>query len=104
MRDKDRYDSGWESVRKDVPMATSESQDLAQRAEQIYNQRLRHQLEQTHHDWFVAIEPDSGDYFLGRKLDEAIRSAHAAHPATAQRIARQRPTAVSSAGCRQRER
>jgi hypothetical protein len=31
------------------------------------------------HD-FVAIEPESGDFFLGKTLSEAIEAARAAHP------------------------
>ena len=29
---------------------------------------------------FVAIEPDSGDYFFGKTLSEAIQAPRAAHP------------------------
>lgn len=28
----------------------------------------------------VAIEPDSGDFFLGKTLSEAIQASRAAHP------------------------
>jgi hypothetical protein len=31
------------------------------------------------HD-FVAIEPDSGEYFFGKTLSEAIQASRAAHP------------------------
>ena len=58
-------------------MFTSE---LAQRSQRIYEERLKQNLEQTHRDYFVAIEPDSGDYFLGRTLSEASASARAVHP------------------------
>lgn len=53
---------------------------LYERADRIYQERLRTDLERTHLDSFIAIEPDSGDYFLGRTLSEASAAANAAHP------------------------
>jgi hypothetical protein len=57
-----------------------DSQELAHRAEQVYEQGLKAQLEAAHRDEFVAIEPDSGDYFLGRTLSEAAQALRKAHP------------------------
>jgi len=54
--------------------------DLFDRAKKIYEERLQSKLEQTHLNFFVAIEPESGDYFLGRTLSEAAAAARAAHP------------------------
>jgi len=56
------------------------NKDLIKRAEQVYEERLKAELERTHPDFFVAIEPDSGEYFLGRTLSDASAAAHAAHP------------------------
>lgn len=61
-------------------MPTSKSVDVARRAQAIYEERLKAMLEATHPDDFVAIEPESGDFFLGRTLSEAIQSARAAYP------------------------
>ncbi len=61
-------------------MISPESENVAQRAELIYEQRLRDQLEPSHQDEFIAIEPISGDYFLGRTLSEAIGAARKVHP------------------------
>jgi hypothetical protein len=61
-------------------MVSPQSQELARKASVIYEQRLRVQLERTNPDAFVAIEPDSGDYFLGQTLSEAIQAARSAHP------------------------
>jgi hypothetical protein len=61
-------------------MASQDSRDLVRRAELIYEQRLRETLETTHRDYFVAIEPDSGDYFLGRTLSEASAAARQTYP------------------------
>ena len=54
--------------------------ELAARAAAIYDRKLKPILEATHADQFVVIEPDSGDYFLGRTMTEAIDAAQAAHP------------------------
>lgn len=54
--------------------------NLFERAERIYEDRLRCDLEKTYPNFFVAIEPDSGDFFLGRTLSEAAAAAHSAHP------------------------
>lgn len=53
---------------------------VSQDAERIYRSTLQEILEKTHSDEFVAIEPDSGEYFLGRTLSEAIGAARKAHP------------------------
>ena len=62
-------------------MASKLSADLGIRAEAIYQERLKNRLESTNLDDFVAIEPESGDFFLGKTLSEAIQAARAAHPA-----------------------
>lgn len=54
--------------------------DLFERAERIYLEQLRSKLEQSHLHSFVAIEPESGDYFLGPTLSEASAAAHAKYP------------------------
>ena len=56
-----------------------ESQELARQAERIYEHRLKASLEQTHAGAFVAIEPTSGEYFVGATLSEAIGAARRAH-------------------------
>jgi hypothetical protein len=54
--------------------------DLAQRSKKIYEDRYKSELERTHLNYFVAIEPDSGDYFLGHTLSEASAAASVVHP------------------------
>ena len=54
--------------------------EFVRRAEQVYASRLRQILEPKHRDEFVAIEPESGDYFLGRTLSEAIGAARRSYP------------------------
>jgi hypothetical protein len=61
-------------------MLSSQSKAVAEQARQLYESRLRKQLEQTHRDKYVCIEPLSGDYFLGDSFDEAVNEALDACP------------------------
>lgn len=60
---------------------THENQEsVADAARKLYAERLGEYLEPMHKDEFVAIEPVSGDHFLGRTLSEAIGAARSKHP------------------------
>ena len=61
-------------------MSSQELSQLIADAEQLYQKKLRSLLEVTHRDEFVAIEPISGDYFLGKTLSEALGAARDAYP------------------------
>lgn len=61
-------------------MLSQDSQKIANQAEVVYEQHLKTTLERSHPGAFVAIEPVSGDHFLGRTLSEAIGAARQAHP------------------------
>lgn len=61
-------------------MMAPDSHTIARQAQAIYDQRLKTLLEGSYWGEFVAIEPVSGDYFLGRSLSEAIQAARKAHP------------------------
>ena len=53
---------------------------IADRAKLIYNERLKSHLEASNPDAFVAIEPDSGEYFVGATLSEAIGKSRQKYP------------------------
>ena len=53
--------------------------ELLRQAERVYEERLKNELERTHLNSFVAIEPDSGDFFLGETLSEASQAARAVY-------------------------
>jgi hypothetical protein len=74
------YDHSDPNSGSNKPMATNSSEQLARAAELIYDQQLKTELELRHRDEFVAIEPVSGDYFLGHTLSEAGNLARKAHP------------------------
>jgi len=61
-------------------MASQETLDVSNRAKRINEERLRGGLETNEQGRFVAIEPDSGDYFLGRTMSEAIQASRPVHP------------------------
>src|SRR5438309_1931245 len=58
----------------------SASDDLIERGQAAYRERLRSILEPSHDGEFVAVEPDSGRYFLGSTASAALVTAHDAMP------------------------
>ena len=62
------------------PEQQTETDDLAVRGRRFYDEYLSPQLEPEHNGRFCAIEPDSGQYFLGATGAEALNAAHAALP------------------------
>ena len=61
-------------------MPSQRTLDVARRATEIYEADLRDGLEKEHLHLFVAIEPESREYFLGATLSEAIRGARQRFP------------------------
>lgn len=61
-------------------MVSEKTVDVARRAKALYEKTLRAKLEATNMNDFVAIEPDSGDYFFGQTLSEAVQASRVVHP------------------------
>jgi hypothetical protein len=61
-------------------MSPQKLEDLVRNAESLYERELRSKLEPAHRDDFVAIEPISGEFYLGKTLSQAMGAARAAHP------------------------
>ena len=61
-------------------MVSDETRFVIDRVKEIYATRLQRELETRHMDRFVAIEPESGDYFVGDTFDEAVKSARTKYP------------------------
>lgn len=74
------HESRLELDRGDRRMLSPELQQLIERATRLYEEKLKAELETSHLNWFVAIEPQSGEYFLGGTMSEARQAARAAHP------------------------
>lgn len=61
-------------------MVSANTKSIIERAKHLYAEQLQTALEAQHRGRFVAIEPESGEYFLGDTFDEAVKSAWAKHP------------------------
>ena len=53
-----------------------EQQQFTEAAKKVYEERLKERLEQRHPGEIIAVEPDSGDYVLGKTLAEVDRACH----------------------------
>ncbi len=54
--------------------------ELAEKGIEIYNQQLKSELEKTHQGDYVAIEVDSGKYFIDKTDIEALMKARRQFP------------------------
>lgn len=61
-------------------MVSAETKSVIARAKEVYEQRLRIDLEADHRDEFVAIEPDSGEFFVAGRFDAAVKLARSKYP------------------------
>ena len=61
-------------------MVSAETKSVIERAKRIYSEQLQAVLEPHHLHQFVAIEPESGEYFVGDTFDDVVNSAKAKHP------------------------
>ena len=57
----------------------AESEAFAQRCRAIFD-RVAAELMKDHYDWFIVIEPDSGDYFIDPDETVAKQKAHEKYP------------------------
>jgi hypothetical protein len=60
-------------------MMSADAHSVMTRAKALYESRLRQELETRAHGRFVAIEPESGEYFLGDTFDDAVNAALDSH-------------------------
>jgi len=61
-----------------LPSTQEEIERFVERAEEIYRNQLAAKLEPAHKGKMVAIEPDTGAYFLGEDEVEAAEQGRAA--------------------------
>ena len=61
-------------------MVSAETKSIIDRAKEIYAGLLREKLESQHLNRFVAIEPESGEYFVADTFDEAVKAARTKYP------------------------
>lgn len=55
-------------------------EDVIARGKKIYDERLKGELEPEHAGRYVAVDPDTGRYFIGDASAEAVGAAHDAMP------------------------
>lgn len=61
-------------------MVSNASRTVAQKATELYASRHQADFEQKHRGKYVCLEPESGCYFLGDTLDQAVNAAVDAYP------------------------
>jgi hypothetical protein len=61
-------------------MVSAETKSVIERARQFYALQLQAELEAEHMNRFVAIEPESGEYFVADTFDDAVKSARTKYP------------------------
>ena len=52
---------------------------IRQRCQVVFN-RLQPELIKTHYNWYVAVEPDSGEYFIARDEEVTTQIARQKYP------------------------
>ena len=61
-------------------MISPAQHEIVQAAEQVYATKLKSLVEPSNNGEFIAIEPVSGEFFLGKTLSSAIQAARRKHP------------------------
>jgi hypothetical protein len=67
----------WTSEQKE--QRESEREALYQRALPIF-ERLKPELIETHYNWYITIEPDSGEYFINQDRIKGALEARSKYP------------------------
>jgi hypothetical protein len=55
---------------------------IVKKGESIYSKRLKAKLEKKYFGKIVAIDPNTGDYFIGDTILEAVEKGEKKHPDT----------------------
>lgn len=63
-----------------MPKATHDAEEIARRAEEIYERDIRPKVESEHRGKFIVIDIESGDYEIDGKAIEATHRVMARHP------------------------
>jgi hypothetical protein len=61
-------------------MVSQDTKAVIARAKRLYAEQFQAFLESRHRGRFVAIEPQSGEYFLGDTFEQAVKMARAKYP------------------------
>jgi hypothetical protein len=66
---------------EELAQRKAEREALMQRCYDIFN-RVQPELIKDYYDWYMAIEPESGDYFIDEDEKVAAQKAHEKYPDT----------------------
>ena len=64
---------------EEIDREEAKMQNLLQKC-QVFFQRVKPELINDYYDWFMAIEPETGEYFLDKDEKLASQKAHEKHP------------------------
>lgn len=64
---------------EEIARLEAEDEAFAQRCREIF-WRVYPELVKEHYNWFILIEPESGDYFIDPDREVASRKGHEKHP------------------------
>lgn len=65
----------------EIAKRQAEERDFSQRCRAIFH-RFYSELVAQHYNWFIHIEPDSGDYFIAPDEEVSFQKARSKHPTT----------------------
>lgn len=71
----------------------TERREFRERCLPIFN-KVKSELIETHYNWFVAVEPDSGEYFVDQDSSVASRQCREKHPGKIPHVFRINETGV----------
>ena len=57
----------------------AEREAFYQRCKPIFD-KVKSEFIETHYNWYVAVEPDSGDYFIDKDLNQVWQKCGDKHP------------------------
>ena len=64
---------------EEIERRHAEFLELSRRCHLVFD-KVQPQLIEDHYDWYIVIEPDSGDYFIDKEADLASNKAHEKYP------------------------
>ncbi len=64
---------------EEIHRRRTESKELSRRCHLVFD-KVKPQLIEDHYEWYIVIEPDSGDYFIDQEADLASNKAHEKYP------------------------
>jgi hypothetical protein len=74
-----RRGRGIQCTPEQIAQWEAERKEFEDRCLPIFNQ-VKLELIETHYNWYVTVEPDSGDYFVDKDIEVASQKCREKHP------------------------